>query len=159
MPIEFRSDGNIFDSGAEALVNPVNCEGIMGAGLALEFKTRYSNSGMMAFYKQLCAEGKLTPGHIGSYQWLTAKGGAIEPKTPIIVFFPTKLKWANPSTLEWIEAGLIDLHRFIIKDGVGSLAMPALGCGKGGLKWPPVKDLIEAALHDLPCQIAVYEPR
>jgi O-acetyl-ADP-ribose deacetylase (regulator of RNase III) len=151
--IEFRADGSLLDSGAEALVNPVNCEGIMGKGVALEFKTRFSHTGMLRHYQTLCSTGLLMLGEIGSFQL----SGVVH--TPLIVFFPTKDRWRDKSQLSWIAEGLKSLRELIEEEGIKSIAMPALGCGNGGLKWPDVKTAIEVTLGTLDCHVIVYEPK
>ncbi len=122
--------GSLFESEAEALVNPVNTEGVMGAGLAREFRNRYPD--MYREYQRICARGMLDVGTM--HFWLT---GSKEPQ--FIVNFPTKRSWRQPSQLEWIERGLDELKRHLLLRSITSVAIPALGCGHGGLAWAPVR--------------------
>lgn len=128
--------GNIFDSKATALVNPVNCVGVMGRGLALEFKKRYPEN--FRIYAEACARGEVRPGRI--------------LVVPPVINFPTKRHWREPSRLEDITAGLQAL-RSVLGD---SVAIPPLGCGLGGLPWPQVRNEIEKILSDYPCDIFIY---
>lgn len=145
--IEYRQ-GDIFESGADLLVNPVNCKGIMGAGLALQFKKRFPEN--YAAYRQYCLEGKLKPG--GTFVFES------------IVNLATKDDWRKPSQLEWIESGLASLStRSVLLAALFrnpyTVALPALGCGHGGLKWEQVKPMIEIYFRRLKTVTAlVYEP-
>lgn len=123
--------GNIFDSPAEVLVNPVNCVGTMGAGLARQFRERFHEN-----YKRYlieCGHGRLLPGGVF---WFDEAGKEIAN-------FPTKYHWRDFSKLGDIKSGLDDLVAKIAIRGVRSIAIPALGCGLGGLNWSDVKPLIE----------------
>jgi O-acetyl-ADP-ribose deacetylase (regulator of RNase III) len=142
--------GDLFRAGTSALVNPVNCEGVMGAGLAKVFKERFPLSS--AAYMEHCREGLLRPGQI----FITEPEGD-PPQT--IVHFATKDKWRHPSQLDWIDFGLrlmiVHLHMKKIRD----VALPALGCGLGELRWPVVKELIEKRLAPINNLYALcYEP-
>lgn len=143
--IEFLK-GNLFKSTADALVNPVNCEGVMGKGLALEFKRRWPE--MYRTYQDICGRGEFQPGSVALFNGTAPK----------IILFATKGAWRNPSQYEYIETGLERLKAGLKIWGLDSIAMPALGCGLGGLEWPRVKELIEAHLKDVPVRIEVYEP-
>jgi O-acetyl-ADP-ribose deacetylase (regulator of RNase III) len=125
--IEFVS-GNIFDSDCQALVNPVNCVGISGKGLALAFKNKYPQ--MFQAYRQTCLDGKLTVGQL--HIW--------PDKEKFIVNFPTKIHWRNPSQLQWIEMGLVALAEFVKENNIVSIALPKLGCGLGGLEFAEIKE-------------------
>lgn len=138
--------GDIFDSQAEALVNPVNCVGVMGRGLALKFKNNFPDN--FEAYANACDGHRV---EIGAC--LPFKCG----KT-WVVNFPTKDHWRNKSEMEWIVWGLNDLRRWLVEDQINSVALPPLGCGLGGLKWVLVKAEIERALASLKCNIEVYEP-
>jgi O-acetyl-ADP-ribose deacetylase (regulator of RNase III) len=144
--ITFRS-GDLFASGAQALVNPVNCVGVMGAGLALQFKRRYPE--MFADYRAQCQARFFTPGHPRIWR---ADGH------PLIVNFPTKDDWRNPSQLQWIRSGLATLAGLLRGHDVHSIAIPPLGCGLGGLEWPDVRDLIVTRLGGLDTEVVVYGP-
>jgi len=131
---------NIFDSGAEALVNPVNCMGIMGAGLALQFKNKFRRN--FDEYRNACLRGEVQIGRM-----FVTETGLDKPK--YIINFPTKRVWWDKSRLEWIEAGLPDLAHIIRFLKIKSIAVPMLGCGLGGLNKNAVKASIERALSDL----------
>lgn len=140
--------GNIFDSGAECLVNTVNCEGYMGKGIAYQFKLRYPENNKD--YVRACKSGEL---RIGTIHWFTEDG-------KLIVNFPTKNKWREKSQMSYVEGGL-DLLVELIKDKeVKSIAIPPLGCGNGGLVWGEVKQVVEKKLNPIigKCDITVYEP-
>jgi O-acetyl-ADP-ribose deacetylase (regulator of RNase III) len=140
--------GDIFSSRAQTLVNPVNTKGVMGAGLALEFKRRYPQ--MFEDYRRRCTAGELRLGE--PYLWKPAPeqlelGSADQPADERwIVNFPTKDHWRDPSRLQDILAGLDSLAAQIPAWGVRSLACPALGCGLGGLDWAAVGPLVQARL-------------
>ena len=123
--------GNIFDSPAECIVNPVNCQGVMGKGLALQFKNRYPK--MFQDYRKTCASGELYIGSIHSFK----------EDGKIIVNFPTKIEWRNKSKIEFIDAGMKALVSFLKEKDIKSVAIPPLGCGLGGLKWEEVQTCIE----------------
>ncbi len=143
-------DDDIFADDAEALVNPINCTGVMGAGLALQFKTRYPQ--YYQTYEQDCRNGKVRLGQVRPY-W-TDDG---QPRC--IISFPTKKKWRWPSDLDEISAGLRDMRIFLFEDRIQSVAVPALGCGHGRLAWPDVLSRIEAILWRWPvCDVRVYQP-
>ena len=132
---------DIFQTGAEAIVNPVNTVGVMGAGLALEFKNRFPLN--FKLYKEACRNGSMKTGRI----FMTRNHGSENPKW--IVNFPTKDHFRNPSRMEWIEDGLDDLAQAINERKIRSIAMPALGCGLGGLKWKDVRPKIMQALDGI----------
>jgi len=140
--------GDMFKSPAQVLTNTVNCVGVMGAGLALEFKNRYPM--MFEDYKTKCDQGAVKSGQ--PYLW--------EDDTAQILNFPTKRDWRNDSVFQDIEDGLKHLASSYPEMGIQSLAMPALGCGLGGLDWSDVKPLIEKYLGPLPdLDVYVYEPQ
>ena len=142
--------GDIFKSEAEVLVNPVNCVGIAGKGLALTFKEKYPQN--FQEYQKACAQGLVKIGTLT--RWPTN-----EFQTNFIISFPTKKHWRENSKYEYIEAGLETLKSHILESGLQSIAIPALGCGLGGLSWPRVKQQIESNLGDLiGVDIIVYEP-
>lgn len=146
--IEFKQ-GNIFDEVVEAIVNPVNCVGVMGKGLALQFKQRYPEN--FRVYKWACENQQLTIGKILIIQ---------TPGMPrYIINFPTKNHWKQNSKIEDIELGLDALVREIQKLEITSIAIPALGCRNGGLQWSIVKPLIVSAFHQLPnIKVIIFEP-
>lgn len=136
MPIIVRPPGNdLLDSGADILVNAVNTQGIMGAGLAKQFKQRYPS--MYAEYRKRCQLGLVRVGAIDAH--------VIEDESPgrvIIANFPTKQHWRDPSKLQWIESGLVALRQITVESGARSIAVPPLGCGLGGLQWDEVSSRI-----------------
>lgn len=141
--------GDLFESQAEALVNAVNCVGVMGKGIALQFKQRFPEN--FRAYEEACIFREVQIGEMFVTQ-------PTDPSLPLwIINFPTKKHWSNPSKLEWIESGLKDLRRFLIENKVQSVAIPALGAGLGGLDWPDVRRLIERELAGLETEIMVYE--
>jgi O-acetyl-ADP-ribose deacetylase (regulator of RNase III) len=142
--------GNIFSSDAEALVNPVNCVGVMGAGLAKQFKQRYADN--FKAYQVACQAGELVIGKIFVH-------ALKQPANPRFIFnFPTKYHWRDKSELEDIRLGLTALTAEIINTGVNSVAIPAVGCGLGGLPWWRVRPVIADALRILPVAIYLFEP-
>ena len=138
--------GNIFDSNAKTLVNTVNCVGIMGKGLAKEFKLRFPS--MYKEYVNACRRGELRSGRPFIYRDLVKN----------VLCFPTKDNWKGPSKYEFIEAGLKAIAENYEKWGLESLAVPPLGTGLGGLDWKRVKELVIKYLGHLPIDIEVYEP-
>lgn len=145
------TNGNMLDADAEALVNTVNTVGVMGKGLALMFKQRFTQN--MLAYADACAAGTVKTG----VMFVTCPDELLGPKW--IVNFPTKQHWRSDSRIEWVIDGLIDLRRFIVKNNVRSIAVPALGVGNGKLHWPAVREQIEKALGDLRgVDIQVFEP-
>jgi O-acetyl-ADP-ribose deacetylase (regulator of RNase III) len=147
MPIEFRK-GDLFTSGADALVNTVNCEGVMGGGIALSFKKKYPE--YYNDYKNICDQKREEIGFVRLYPEV----GLVEG----IINFPTKDKVQDPSLIGYIELGLNSLRYMLSYWNIRSVAIPALGCGLGGLDWRDVKPLIEKELWDLDTSIMVYEP-
>lgn len=146
MSIEYTT-GDIFASDCEALVNPVNCVGVMGAGLAKQFKQRYPE--MFSDYAAWCATGGMAPGSISL--WSTEE-------TPYVFLVATKDHWRDPSTLDYVKRCMDGLV-LCAPDLVESIAVPALGCGLGGLAWADVKPIIEAAAARAPqIRWVVYEP-
>lgn len=143
--------GDLFQSGAEALVNAVNCVGVMGKGIALSFKTRFPEN--FAAYKLACYRRQVRPGKMFVFQTNDLFGN---PR--IIINFPTKRHWREKSELWYINDGLQDLIKVIDKYHIRSLALPPLGCGNGGLDWYDVKPLIERYLGTASCDVYVYEP-
>lgn len=139
--------GDMFMLPFDILINPVNCVGVMGSGLALEFKRRYPQ--MFSAYKYECLMGKLKPGKL--YIWET-------PQCRIINL-PTKNHWRDPSTYTYIKDGLKALREYLMRQGYVTVAIPALGCGLGGLEWPKVYDLIVLYLADISAKISVFGPR
>jgi O-acetyl-ADP-ribose deacetylase (regulator of RNase III) len=129
----------------EALVNAVNCAGVMGKGLALQFKQRFPE--YFAAYAEACAAGEVRLGRVHVVKldrWF--------------ISFPTKKHFRSRSHLQDIRTGLDDLARVIGELGIRSVAVPALGCGLGGLDWREVEPLIEEKLASLSATVVVYPP-
>ena len=143
--------GNLMTSSAGALVNTVNTVGVMGKGIALQFKEEFPKNFLT--YKEACSSGDLTPGKLLITRELNSNG-----EEKIIINFPTKLHWRNPSKYEYITEGLKVLPTVISEHHIKSIAIPPLGCGNGGLDWNIVKEMIEYALKDVECEIYIYEP-
>lgn len=143
--------GNLLEAGVEALVNTVNTVGVMGKGIALQFKRAFP--GNFKDYETACKRGGLQLG-----QMFVHETGAIgTPK--LIVNFPTKKHWKSRSKLEDIVVGLQDLRRLVIERKIRSIAIPPLGCGNGGLEWRDVYPQIQKYLGDLvDVQVLVYAP-
>lgn len=149
--IEYTS-GNILYADAEALVNTVNCVGIMGRGIALQFRNAFPKN--FKAYETACRSQEVQPGRMFVY----ATGELANPK--YIINFPTKRHWRGKSRMEDIDAGLVDLQAVIYRLGIRSIAIPPLGSGLGGLQWEDVKPRIYEALHAMPgVQVLVYEPK
>lgn len=142
--------GNLFKENAEALVNTVNCVGVMGRGIALQFKKSFPNN--FKSYQDKCNHDQIKPGQVYVYDRETF----VFPR--YIINFPTKRHWRAPSKIEDIEAGLQDLARVIAELKIQSIAIPPLGCGLGGLNWHDVKKLIEQYLSELTAEVVVFEP-
>ena len=144
-------NGDLFDTTADAIVNTVNCVGVMGRGIALQFKKRFPDN--FDFYAKACKKHEVQPGKMLVFE----TGNVINPK--YVINFPTKRHWRGASRIEDIESGLKDLVQVISTKNIRSIAIPPLGCGLGGLDWRIVKEKIESALGDLPnVSIEVYEP-
>ena len=139
--------GDLFASRAQTLVNTVNCVGVMGKGVALEFKKRWP--AMFDEYQRRCERRQVRLGE--PYLHRDALGASI-------VNFPTKDHWRSSSRIIDIERGLDYLVAHLGEWGVTSLALPPLGCGNGGLEWAEVGPLIYRKLHGLPIDVEVYAP-
>ncbi|WP_407312646.1 macro domain-containing protein [Pseudomonas sp. nanlin1] len=142
--------GNLLEAKTEALVNTVNTVGVMGKGIALMFKERFAEN--YRLYLAACKAGEVETGKIH----VTAVNELEGPRW--IVNFPTKRHWRSPSQMAWVTEGLHDLRRFLIENQVKSVAVPPLGAGNGGLKWPEVREQIIAVLSNLDVDVLVFEP-
>jgi O-acetyl-ADP-ribose deacetylase (regulator of RNase III) len=136
---------SLLTSNAQTLVNTVNTHGVMGKGIAQEFKFRYPS--MFEQYKRICNEGLLDVGKLwlwkGSSQW--------------VLNFPTKRHWRYPSKLEYIEKGLAKFSAEYENRGIREIAFPRLGCGNGGLDWGEVRPLMERYLSRLPIMVYIHD--
>ncbi len=145
MPVRYVR-GDLFASGADVLVIPVNCVGVAGKGLALQCKQRYPE--WFASYKEACTVRLLVPGYLSLYMLGDC----------CLVSFPTKDHWRYPSRLDYIEQGL---QVFVSNGGrwhfpENTVAFPQLGCGAGGLSWSQVQPVMEHYLSQLPCTTLIY---
>jgi O-acetyl-ADP-ribose deacetylase (regulator of RNase III) len=148
--ITFKT-GDILTEDAEALVNTVNCVGIMGRGVALQFKKAFPLN--FKAYEHACRRGEVQPGRMFVFETRSLTN----PK--YIINFPTKRHWRDKSYLSDIENGLHALVYDIRARRIRSIALPSLGCGLGGLNWRDVVPLIEQAFSNLPeLKATVYEP-
>lgn len=143
--------GNILDSEVEALVNTVNTDGIMGKGIALQFKKAFPTN--FKLYQQACKDKIVDIGKL-----FITKDSNITSGTKYIINFPTKQSWRKPSEYSFIESGLDDLLRVLQVNNIKSIAIPPLGAGNGGLEWERVKNIIERKLSNSNIDILVYEP-
>ncbi len=152
---ECRWPGNFrhpaLDANVEAIVNTVNTVGVMGKGIALMFKEAFPKN--FKQYVAACKSGEVNVGHMFVTQQNDLMGSFW------IINFPTKKHWRNPTKLEWVIDGLLNLRHFIIEKKIKSIAIPPLGCGNGGLEWDTVREKIQFALDGLDdVDIVVYEP-
>jgi O-acetyl-ADP-ribose deacetylase (regulator of RNase III) len=143
--------GDMMQSGAEALVNTVNTVGVMGKGIALQFKEAFPNNNKA--YMDACKKKELMPGKL-----LAVWDENLQLGRKLIINFPTKVHWRYPSKYEYIEKGLVVLRELLQKEKVKSIAIPPLGCGNGGLDWDKVKPMIEQALSGLDTEVLIFEP-
>ena len=143
--------GDMLKAEAEALVNTVNTVGVMGKGIALQFKEAFPHNNKV--YINACKNKQLEPGKL-----LAVWDNNMLLGKKLIINFPTKTHWRYPSKYEYVEKGLVALVELIKKDGIQSIALPPLGCGNGGLEWPRVKEMISKYLGHLPIEITVFEP-
>lgn len=146
------TSGDILNADVEALVNTVNCVGIMGRGIALQFKNMFP--GNFAAYASACARDAVQPGKMFVFE----TGELTNPR--FIINFPTKRHWKGKSRLEDIDSGLVALREEVVRRGIRSIAIPPLGSGLGGLDWSVVKPRIVSALAQLQdVDFHVYEPK
>ncbi|MDD9869302.1 MAG: macro domain-containing protein [Gammaproteobacteria bacterium] len=148
--IEYKT-GDILSEQTDALVNTVNCVGVMGRGIALQFKRNFPEN--FKAYASLCKQGKMQPGRVFVFETKQT----IRPR--YIINFPTKRHWRGKSRIEDIESGLESLVKEIRSLGIQSIAIPPLGSGLGGLNWTEVHARIQAALEGLDdVSVVIYEP-
>jgi O-acetyl-ADP-ribose deacetylase (regulator of RNase III) len=145
--------GNLLDSDCQCLINTVNTVGVMGKGIALEFKKKYPH--MFEVYKLHCMKGSLNTGQVMFYR---QKPNPLFVDDKIICLFPTKEHWRNPSRIEYIESGLKAFIKYYPDWKIESVAFPKLGCGNGGLDWEHhIKPLMIGYLEQLPIRVEIYE--
>ncbi len=147
----FFQKGDMLHAKAEALVNTVNTVGVMGKGIALQFKEAFLQNNKV--YIEACKNKELQPGKL-----LAVWDSNLLLGRKLIINFPTKTHWRQPSKYEYIEKGLVALKDLIEKENIKSIALPPLGCGNGGLDWNLVRPLIVQYLQDLAIDVYVYEP-
>ena len=148
--IELRR-GDLLKQNAEALVNAVNCVGIMGRGIALQFRKAFPES--FKIYEAACKRGEVKPGEMLVFD----THQVTNPR--YIINFPTKRHWRDQSRITDIESGVEALVKEVYDRGISSIAVPALGCGLGGLKWSEVRPRIEKTFAKVPdVQVWLFEP-
>lgn len=147
----YLTKGDILQAEAEALVNTVNSVGVMGKGIALQFKEAFPVNNKK--YIEACKNKELFPGKL-----LAVRDTNLLVGNKLIINFPTKVHWRHPSKYEYIEKGLLALRTLLEREKVKSIAIPPLGCGHGGLDWSRVKPMIELYMQDLPLKVFLYEP-
>ena len=146
-----KAKGDLLKADVQALVNTVNTVGVMGRGVALQFKQTFPEN--FKVYKKACDEDRVQLG----VMFVVDLGGLQNPR--YIINFPTKNHWRGKSRYEYIEQGLEALVAEIQRLGIESIALPPLGCGLGGLDWNQVYRRIEERLGSLPnVEVLVYEP-
>lgn len=148
--IEF-TQGNLLEANAEALVNTVNTDGVMGKGIALQFKRAFPSTFLV--YEREARAGRLATGKV----LIDEVRGLHGPR--FIIHFPTKRHWRNPSKLSYIDEGLVSLIAEVRRLGIRSIAVPPLGCGNGGLAWSDVLPRIQAAFAEVPeVKVLLFAP-
>ncbi len=149
--IEYKT-GNILTEDAEAIINTVNCVGVMGRGIALQFKKAFPEN--FKAYAAACKREEVQPGRMFVFDM----GGLTNPR--YIINFPTKRHWRGKSRIEDIESGLAALATEIRERGIRSIAIPPLGSGLGGLDWAEVRQRIERTLSSMDdVRIIIFEPK
>jgi len=143
--------GNLLESRAEALVNTVNTVGVMGKGIALQFKNMFPNN--FKIYTKACKKEEVKIGKL-----LVNEDESLLSGRKLIINFPTKTTWRKPSEYIYIEEGLKEMVKLIKERDIKSVAIPPLGAGNGGLDWNKVKTLLEKYLAEVNCEIYIYQP-
>lgn len=163
-------NGDMFTSNRQTLTNAVNTYGVMGKGIALQFKKNFN--GMYVEYKEKCKNGEVKLGEPylykppryknKQYELFTWDNSQEEPfvdsSQKWVLNFPTKKHWRSPSRLDTIQNGLQYLREHIEQWGIESLAVPALGCGEGGLSWEEVRPVLIEGLERLRVEVELYAP-
>jgi O-acetyl-ADP-ribose deacetylase (regulator of RNase III) len=145
------AEGDILKAEVQALVNTVNTVGIMGKGIALQFKKAFPE--MFRDYERACARGEVETGKMHVFD----RGSLFNPR--YVINFPTKKHWKSNSKIADIQSGLQDLIHQIKALGITSIAVPPLGCGHGGLDWSEVQPLIIEAFATIPdVKALIYQP-
>lgn len=142
--------GDLFESQAIALINPVNCVGVAGKGLALAFRQRFPDNHRA--YVEACRSKRLKIGTVLS---------VVFEDSPLryIVNFPTKLHWKDPSQYGYIHQSLQALAQWLKQEAIASVAMPRIGCGLGGLDWRVIEQVIRSQLNDVETLVELYGDR
>lgn len=145
--------GNLLETDAEALVNTVNTVGIMGKGIALQFKNQFPEN--FKIYSKACKNNEFNIGDL----IITEENSLLHNDKKIIINFPTKTDWRKPSEYTYIEKGLKSLVEYLNSSKIKSIAIPPLGAGHGGLKWEVVRKMMEFYFRDLnQFEIIIYQP-
>jgi O-acetyl-ADP-ribose deacetylase (regulator of RNase III) len=142
--------GNLLDAPVDALVNTVNTVGVMGKGIALQFKEKFQMN--FKLYADASKRGEIVVGKMFVVREALLDGERI------IINFPTKTEWYRKSQYRFIEEGLQDLVNVIDSYHIRSIALPPLGCGNGGLQWNKVKAMMEQYLGNVAADVLIYEP-
>lgn len=137
-------NGNILNANTNIIVNTVNCQGVMGKGIAKDFKKAFPE--MFLEYQSICKNNQLNIGTLHIFQETNFT----------IINFPTKIHWKNPSQYEYISLGLTSLEEYLAENPDKSISIPPLGCGNGNLDKKIVKNMIENALNSLTNKIILY---
>lgn len=146
-----NAKGNLLEADAQALVNTVNTVGVMGKGIALQFRQAFPEN--YKAYQKACQNGELQPGKMHVF----ATGKLTNPR--YVINFPTKKHWRGKSRIEDVETGLHALIETIKRYKISSIAVPPLGCGNGGLDWNAVRPLIEKAFEKTPeTRVLLFSP-
>lgn len=151
MSVSILDSGSLFETDADAIVNAVNCVGVMGKGLALEFKNRFPNN--FKAYASACASNKIRPGGIFVFEEKNLQA-------PVhIVNFATKDHWRDGSQLSWIAEGAYSMRTWAEANNISKIACPALGAGLGGLPWDPVKSILLDAFKGSDVEVMLFAPQ
>ena len=154
--IKYISKGDIFESKCDAYVNPVNLFGVMGDGLAADFRVEFPEN--FKVYKSISDKGETAIGKMVIHKVDKQENKDYDGLT--IINFPTKSSWKWNSKLEYIDMGLKDLVRIVKEQNIKSIAIPGLGCGLGRLNWDDVKAIMEKYFEELQdVEIEIYEPK
>lgn len=157
MPLVYKPDENLLRSRAQVLVNNVNCVGVMGKGLARSFAEAYGDD-IMRDYVRLCNTKALHPGDVRFERMLAIPRACAPSWEHHVALLATKDHWRDPSKLEWIDSGLLNLRRKMNLYGHTSLAIAPPGCGLGGLAWSDVHPLVEKYLGGFKTEIYAAKP-